>query len=217
MRGRQVGVTLGLWPPSPTERIAWLSAYSWAWHENTAEPGGKRIRMVSMTRSHSLFLAAVAAALTVATAFGADSTCKYLADANAKIYTIPAHLYQTDTTSGKTQTSELIYLDNKAYLKTAGTWRPNPMTPSRLAQIRKATEDEEIKTMTCRAVRDEAVNGEASTLYSSHQESEQGKRDSQIWISKSRGVPLKLEMDDGKNHRSIRYEYTNVQVPQGVR
>lgn len=175
-----------------------------------------------MRRSHFRLLSAVAAVLAAGTAFGGDSTCKYLADANARIYAIPAHLYQTDTVGGKTQTSELIYLNNKTYLETAGKWRVSPMSPAKMAEIRKETEDEEIKTMTCRVVHDEAVNGEAATLYSAHQESPDGKRDSQIWISKSRGVPLKLEMDidggaKGKNHRSIRYEYGNVQVPAGAR
>lgn len=165
------------------------------------------------------FLFPVAAVLMAGAALGADATCKYLADANAKIYTIPAHLYQTDIgAGGKTQTSELIYLDNKTYLESGGKWRLNPMSPAKMAEIRKETEDQEIQSMTCRVVRDEAVNGEAAALYSAHQETPDLKRDSQIWISKSRGVPLKLEMDmdgggKGKNHRSIRYEYTNVHAP----
>ena len=175
-----------------------------------------------MIRSQFRSLAAVAAVLTAGAALGGDSTCKYLADANARIYTIPAHLYQIDAGAGKTRTSELIYLNDKTYLEIGGKWHVSPMSPAKMAEIRKETEDEEIKTMTCRAVRDEAVNGEAATLYSAHQESPEGKRDSQIWISKSRGVPLKLEMDidggaHGKNHRNIRYEYANVQVPASVR
>jgi len=43
------------------------------------------------------------------------------------------------------------------------------------------------------------------------------KSDGQIWISKSKGLPLKDEIDissDGfKNHHSTRYEYANVQAP----
>jgi len=164
---------------------------------------------------------ALAFALSASIAAGADSTCKFLADANAKIYTIPAHLYQTDTAGGKTQTSELIYLNNKTYLESGGKWRESPMSPAKMAEIRKATEDEEILSMTCRLMRDEVVNGETAALYSGHQQSPDKKRDSQIWISKSRGVPVKLEMDmedagKGKIHRSIRYEYANVHAPAGV-
>jgi hypothetical protein len=115
----------------------------------------------------------------------------------------------------------VIYLNNKTYLESAGKWRVNPMSPAKMAEIRKETEDDEIRSMTCRVVRDEVVNGEAAALYNTHQQSPVGKRDSQIWISKSRGVPLKLEMDidgggKGKNHRSIRYEYVNVHAPAGV-
>jgi hypothetical protein len=73
--------------------------------------------------------------------------------------------------------------------------------------------------MTCGLVRDELVNGEASTLSSAHKQTPDVKNDSQIWISKSKGVPVKIEMDmdaggaDGDSHRSIRYEYTNVHAP----
>ena len=44
------------------------------------------------------------------------------------------------------------------------------------------------------------------------------KSDGQMWISKSKGLPLRDEMDvdagDGiKHHHSTRYGYTNVQPP----
>ncbi len=92
-----------------------------------------------------------------------------------------------------------------------------------MAATRKETEADEEKTMTCRLVRDEAVNGEAAALYTAHQQNPDVKSDSQIWISKSKGVPLKLEMDmdvggaAGKSHRTMRYEYTNVQAPAGLK
>ena len=76
---------------------------------------------------------------------------------------------------------------------------------------------------TCSAVREESVNGENAMLYSVHQGTDDATIDSQIWISKSRGVPLKtdIEMDVGgklgKSHRIMRYEYTNVQAPAVVR
>ncbi len=174
---------------------------------------------------HFRGLLIIAGILVAGSALAADSTCKYLADANSKIYTIPTHMFMTETasyTGGKAQSSELIYLNNKTYFQVNEKWSVSPATPEKMQEIRKESEAQNLK-MTCRVVRDEAVNGEPSTLYSGHKQDPDEKIDTQIWISKSRGVPLKLETDmdvgggaAGKSHRSIRYEYKNVQAPPGV-
>ena len=178
-----------------------------------------------MVSVHSRFVFILTGVLTAGTAHAADSTCKYLADANAKIYTIPTHLYMTETadfTGGKSRNNELIYLNNKTYVQVNGKWRVSPTTQKDMEDLRKKTEAESLVNITCRVVRDEAVKGEAATLYSSHQQTPEETTDSQIWISKSRGVPLKLEMDmdvggkAGKSHRTMTYEYTNVHAPAGV-
>jgi hypothetical protein len=153
--------------------------------------------------------------------FAADSICKMLADANAKIYGIPTHIYTTETatyTGGKPKSNELIYLNNTTYIESNGRWSISKATPQRMAELHKTAEDKH-PNATCRAVREESVNGEAATLYSMHDQNPDAKTDSEIWISKSRGVPLKLEMDmnvggaGGKSHRTMRYEYMNVQAP----
>lgn len=157
----------------------------------------------------------------LAVSFAADSTCKMLADANAKIYAIPTHIYTTETatyTGGKPKSNELIYLNNATYIESNGRWSISRATPQRMTELHKTAEDKH-PNATCRAVREESVNGEAATLYSMHDQNPNAKTDSEIWISKSRGVPLKLEMDmdvggaAGKSHRTMRYEYTNVQAP----
>lgn len=182
-------------------------------------------KMVAMGRLHVRSLWLGAAVVAAGSAYAADPACKFVADANTKIYSIPTHIYSAETsaaTGGKPRNSELVYLNDKTYIQVAGKWRISPQTPQKMIEVRKETEAEEEKTMTCKAVRDELVNGEASTLYTAHQQNPDEKSDSQIWISKSRGVPLKLEMDmdvggaAGKSHRTMRYEYTNVQAPAGV-
>jgi hypothetical protein len=172
---------------------------------------------------HVQSLCLIAGVLVAGRAHAADATCKLLADANTKIYSIPTHIYMTETAAGgQARKSELVYLNGKTYVQVAGKWRVSPQTPQKMIEIRKETEAEQEKTMTCKVVRDESVNGEAAVLYSAHQQDPDAKNDSQIWISKSRGVPIKLEMDmdvggaAGKSHRTMRYEYTNVQVPAGV-
>ena len=80
-----------------------------------------------------------------------------------------------------------------------------------------------VKALSCRYLRDEAVNGEPAAVYVEHSEPEGATSDATTWVSKSRGLPLRLESDIdaggkmGKSHRSIRFEYSNVQPPAGVK
>ena len=64
---------------------------------------------------------------------------------------------------------------------------------------------------------EEAVNGESATVYTSHSQSEKGTVDTQMWISKSRALLLRQDIDLAgtgfKNHSSSRFEYTNVKAP----
>lgn len=171
--------------------------------------------------AHFPWRALVLFPVIVVASLAADSTCKMLADANAKIYAIPTHIYTTEIatyTGGKPKSNELIYLNNTTYIESNGRWNISKATPQRMQELRKTGEDKH-PNAACRLVRDESVNGEAATLYSMHDEIQGAKTESQIWISKSRGVPLKLEMDmdsggaAGKSHRTMRYEYTNVKAP----
>ena len=55
-----------------------------------------------------------------------------------------------------------------------------------------------------------------------HTVSEDRTTDAQVWVSKSKGVPLREELDmnvggaAGKSHMTLRYDYANVQAPAGV-
>jgi len=168
-----------------------------------------------------------ALALLTGSAFGADPSCKQVNEATTKYLTIPTHIYTTESgpaTGGKTRNTESIYLIDKAYVLVNGRWRVSPVTPKMMVNdLKEARANAESNAhSTCQMVREEAINGEAATLYSSHSETAETKTDSQMWISKSRGVPLKLELNTdlgggaGKRHRVSRFEYTNVQAPQGV-
>ena len=83
--------------------------------------------------------------------------------------------------------------------------------------LEQEKENREHGKATCRYLREEVVGGEAAAVYSAHSENEDVKSDGQVWISKN-GLPLREELDidigdPGKMHHSIRYEYSNVQVP----
>lgn len=143
-------------------------------------------------------------------------TCKTVMDANDKQYTTPVHLYITK--SGVS--SEGIVASNAMYMKASGKWQRSPFAPKDMLEIRREAL-KEAKSLDCRHLRDEAVNGEAAAVYSMDTVTDNGHSNGQIWISKSRGLPLKSELDvmrgSDKKHTSVRYDYTNVQAPASVK
>jgi hypothetical protein len=144
--------------------------------------------------------------------------CKPVFDANNKTLDTPNHAYMDGVgAEAKKSTSEMITVNGERYVQVKGAWRKSPMTVA----ATKAQEEENIKNakvLSCKKIGDDSVNGEAATLYTEHSETEDTKSDGKIWISKSRGVILKndIELDSGdagKQHVSIRYEYGNVKAP----
>ncbi len=178
-----------------------------------------------MKVSHAPVLPITLLLFAASSAVAADATCKVLADANLKVYSIPTHIYSTEEavyTHGKVRASERVYLNNHTYVMIAGKWTLAGDTPKQMADTHKDTA-REYPNATCRMVRDESVDGQTATLYSVHEEIEGAKVDSQFWISKSRGTPLKMDSQTdlggarGKVHRTMRYEYTNVMAPVGAK
>jgi hypothetical protein len=163
------------------------------------------------------------------TPLAAQGNCQPVLDAMNKVFATPSHIYRTMTPvskdvskrrTGDTTYSETIYVGESAYTKGVGSWRRSGAT---VEQVKKL-EEGNIKSSkyTCRYLRDEPVNGEPAAVYSTHSEREDlGIRsDGQIWISKSRGLPLRQELEITEsgdkpevNHHSMRYGYTNVRPP----
>ena len=174
----------------------------------------KRVRLLSAAGF------TVGLLLTGATRLAAQDSCQPTYDAMAKVMSTPTHLYTTMTgvpNNADKHTTEVIYLAGATYVKVIGKWSRSPMTTQQVMQ--KEEENRKASKTTCKYLRDEAVNGEAAAVYSTHSDrADMGiKSDGQIWISKSKGLPLKNEIDissDGStNHHSTRYEYANVQAP----
>jgi hypothetical protein len=140
----------------------------------------------------------------------AQGDCQLVFDASSKVFNTPAHLYLTMNMGGTTQTTESIYVAGAIYVKFGGKWSSSLIS----MQDMKEREQKNIQNnkTTCRYLHDEPVNGEMAAVYGVHSESP--KSDSQIWISKATGLPLRSEVDFGdKNHVSMRYEYGNVKPP----
>ena len=71
-------------------------------------------------------------------------------------------------------------------------------------------------------VGEESVAGAAAAVFTSHTGNEGVKADARIWVAKGSGLVLRVEEDrdtggGDKAHVSIRYDYTNVQAPAGVK
>lgn len=143
-----------------------------------------------------------------------DPTCKVVLDAAEKALTATSHEYMARKDSaGKVTNSEVITIDGARYLLVGGKWTKSKRT---LADA-KTQEEENIKNakvLSCKKLGDETVNGEAATIYTEHEESDDATADAKLWISKSKGLILKEELNlDTEDHWDMRFEYSNVHAP----
>ncbi len=185
------------------------------WHQKTIV---KRVN-----RCNPIFVAALlcSAALLLSPAARAQGDCKLVHDAIDKLSTVSNHAYEAESNPAQPGTGvtnhEVIRTGGTIYVLMSGKWRKSPLTP---AQMRAQEEEnwKNAKNVSCKHLRDESVKGESAAVYSTHNENEDSKEDGQVWVSKSKGLPLREEQDvdlgsGDKHHMSIRYEYTNVQAP----
>jgi hypothetical protein len=157
-----------------------------------------------------------------ATPLAAQGNCQPVSDALSKVITTPTHIYTTmnapPNIGGKARTYETIYVGGSVYTKVASSWSRGPTAQQVLKQEQ---ENQQNSKQTCHYLRDESVNGERAAVYSTQAEGSDQKSDGQVWISKTSGLPLRQELNldldpggkSGKSHRSMRYEYKNVQPP----
>ena len=150
-------------------------------------------------------------------AMAADS-CQPVFDALTKVVTTTSHSYTTHTAAVAHGGTETIYVDGKIYIRASGKWMQSPVTTAEVLEQEK--EKEKQGKSSCNFVRNEFVGAEPAMVYSMHRETEGLKEDDQMWISKVTGRLLRDEQDvdmernGGKDHRSARFEYSNVQPPQ---
>jgi hypothetical protein len=151
------------------------------------------------------------------------SGCEPVFEANDKLTTTPYHMFTTQVLAGRTITTETVTVGDATYLLVQGRWSRSPTTPqARLQEERESLR--KAKSYSCQLVRDESVDGVAATIYRTHSESpDAAVSDVQVWIAKSTGLPLKREIDSGRDgkpatmHIAQRFEYVNVQIPPGVK
>ena len=179
-----------------------------------------------MPQTHKTNTAILLAICFAAPAYAADNGCKPVFDAMSRVLVTPTHLYSSETTVSRgnnTKMNEMIYAGGAnaaVYILIGAKWTRSKLDGAAMAKLEE--ENRRTAKYSCRYVRDEAVNGEAAAVYTSHAEIEDLKSDATTWISKSKGLPLRVELDHDpddpktKSHTSLRYEYTNVRPPAGV-
>ena len=158
------------------------------------------------------------AILSVSSARAADA-CQPVFDALTKVVTTPSHSYTTSTglNGGKPMEAETIFANGQKYIRARGKWIRLPVTSQEVLEQEK--EKEEKGKSSCQFLRSESVNSEAAAVYSLHREYDEATEDGQMWVSKSTGLPLRVEEDvenrgnKTKDHRSTRFEYGNVRPP----
>jgi hypothetical protein len=173
-----------------------------------------------MFRNAISILLVTLASLVAPFVMAADS-CQPVSDALTKVVINASHSYTTSTSpavnGGRATEAETIFANGQKYIRARGKWMRLPITSRDVLEQEK--EKEEHGKSTCRFLRGESVNGEAAIVYSLHREYEEVTEDGQMWISKSTGLPLRVEEDvddrgnKTKDHRSTRFDYENVRAP----
>jgi hypothetical protein len=178
-------------------------------------------------RCRAVLIATSIAAVAPRAAHGQKdvASCAPVLDALTKQMNTPYHAYTTMPAAvggGKVQQSEMIATGGQHYLLVGGTWKKSPMDQAAMVKqeqdnVRNAT------ALSCKRVRDEATGGVPAVVYTMHSENEDTKSDGQVWIAKATGLIVRNEVDmsiggtGGPDHMATRFEYTNVQVPAGVK
>lgn len=149
-----------------------------------------------------------------------DAACKPVFDAMTTMARTPNHQYMTRTAGFQpgVEKSEIITTGNAMYVMVAGSWHRSDYNPQQQAgELRQAYEQQ---ALTCKYLRDEAVDGETAALYDTRQTQDDGTIvHSQLWISRARELPLRQTIDidvggkAGKSHTDLRTDYNKVQAP----
>jgi hypothetical protein len=165
-----------------------------------------------MPQSSRLLLIVLVFAAPVDATAQKSPACKPVFDAMEKVITVD----HSATSQVDGRVIEGITSGGVSYVRLHDKWIKSPSTPQETLK-REQENIRNAKVYTCQALPDTSVSGTSALVYRVHSEGDAGIADATVWISKSAGLPLKLEEDlvsDGsKRHISNQYEYTNIRAP----
>ena len=161
------------------------------------------------------------AALAPCAAFAQDASCKQVVNAIKLLSSTPNHQYFTISGAqpdSLAQTNEMINTGHARYVKMNGLWQTMPGSPR---EIMKQEEENFKKSRTvCRLLREEMLDGTATTVYVEQSQTGPISSLGTLWISKSNGLPVHEEVNTdsgtgpaGMRHLDIRIVYKDVQAP----
>ena len=149
-----------------------------------------------------------------------EAACQAVLDAVVKQASVPVHQtisIESAAAPGKPLQSEIIRIGDTMYMQVRGQWTSRPYDSQKAASdARQAMQKAE---HTCTRVRSEVVDGQPAVLYSIQSKTEQGRTDSQSWIS-TNGLPLRQHTEmlgAAKGRHDVRFDYADVKAPADVR
>ncbi len=164
-------------------------------------------------RTHAAALtAAVCATLalpTQARAAGVDCTPVHAAVTFQSRKPFHALVSSTPTRQGSipATTTQAIWVGGTLYTQMADRWLPSPMPPENaLSGVTGGV----THFSDCRRLADDAIHGEATTVYAAKMESGQAV---QLWISTKTGLLLRDVVDQDIMKVTVDFDYANVQAP----
>ena len=115
---------------------------------------------------------------------------------------------------GKMVTSHVIQTATTKYVERNGSWTSLPVSSSDLVD----TLNDMLKTakITCKRTGAEQVNGQQTTVYSVHMESQGVVTDGTLWIS-AQNRQLKSDTTVAGKHFTATFDFDHVQPPAGAR
>ena len=152
--------------------------------------------------------------VVVRSARAQDSGCKPLYDAAVLQARTPNHIYST-ITGPSNLSMETISPSDALYTRASTTgnqWNKSSYSPQ--GEAKQAAEKSRSFT-SCQHVGDETIDGEGAAIYT--EVNKDAQISGKVWLSKTRGLPLKAELTMSSGHIAIRYDYSNVRRPAGVR
>jgi hypothetical protein len=160
---------------------------------------------------------ATAAALLIAAVPAAADDCAALNAAATAQATLPYASTTVTTTPGKPDRhSEMIVVDDMLYQKDeGGSWQALPYDSQKVID---AIGDAAAGTHHCRKTGSEPVDGEPAAIIIDRPGDAGKTGEARYWISDSRGLPLKLELQ-GEGGKMIRehWRYDSIQAPSGAK
>jgi hypothetical protein len=161
------------------------------------------------------------AVLTPCVTRAQDASCKQVFNALKLLSNTPNHQYFTISGAqpdSLAQTNEMINTGHARYVKLNGLWQTMPGSPR---EIMKQEEENFKKSKTvCRVLRDEMLDGTATTVYVEQSQTGPISSVGTLWIAKSNGLPVHEEVNTdsgtgpaGMRHLDIRIVYTDVKAP----